>query len=193
MTARTRLAAFLLALTPIPTAALGDDGMPGRPPVSTLAPTREEYRERRKALMEQIRVAEAAASVMRSTMLKAEGGPGPTPAGAAGVVIALMGRAEPGEDAKFRQENDFWYLTGVDSPHAALILWPESGDEALYLPPPEPADRALERAEAGTRDRGGLGPGIRAGRVVGVVPRRPVPGDRRRRRRPPPRRRRRST
>ncbi len=135
MNARSYL--LLAALTIVPS-AWGEDGPPGSPAAAVVGPTKAEHRERRKALMEQIRAGEAAASVLRAAMLRAEGGAGPAPSGAAGVVVALVGRGEPGEDAKFRQENDFWYLTGVDTPHAALILWPESGDEALYLPPRNP-------------------------------------------------------
>ena len=54
---------------------------------------------------------------------------------AARIVVVLVGEGEEADHNRFRQENDFSYLTGVDQPDAALILWPETGDEALYLPP----------------------------------------------------------
>ncbi len=134
-------------------------GPPGSPSAAIAGPTKAEYRDRRRALMEQIRVAEAAGSVLRSSLLRAEGGSGPASSGAAGVVVALVGRGEPTEDAKFRQENDFWYLTGIDAPHAALILWPESGDEALYLPPRNPRQERWvgPRPSPGPESASGLG------------------------------------
>jgi Xaa-Pro aminopeptidase len=85
-------------------------------------PTKAEYRARRASLMEAIK--------------KAEAGGRP---GAGGVVVVLVGGGEPGEDARFRQENDFRYLTGIEQPHASAILRPDSGEETLYLPPRNPA------------------------------------------------------
>ncbi len=93
-------------------------------------------------------------------MLRAGSGAEPAP-GSAGVVIALVGEGEPGEDAKFHQSNDFAYLTGVHVPHAALLLWPESGEEALYLPP---RDRSMDRW-VGPR----LGPGPEAATRTGFA------------------------
>src|SRR6185312_10772933 len=97
---------------------------------ATLGPTKEEYQGRRRALMKNIKEAEAGSVALRSAMLRAESGAGAAP-GMAGVVVVLVGAGEPGEDAKFRQENDFGYLTGVDLPQAAVILRPESGEETL--------------------------------------------------------------
>ena len=84
---------FALAALALPQAARGQDGPP--PSAAVQGPTKAEYRERRKALMEQLRTAEAATSVMRSTLLRAEGAGGPAPAGAAGVVVAIVGGASP--------------------------------------------------------------------------------------------------
>ncbi len=113
--------------------------------------------------MEKIKQAEAGAAGPRSS----------------GVVVVLVGGAESGEDARFRQENDFGYLTGIDQPHASAILRPESGEETLYLPP---RDRAMDRW-IGPR----LGPGEEAADRTGFarvefdrrLPRRPLQGDRR--------------
>ncbi len=40
------------------------------------------------------------------------------------------------EEGRFRQGNAFAYLTGVDTPGAWLVLWPNSEREVLYLSPP---------------------------------------------------------
>ena len=77
----------------------------------TIGPSKVEYQARRKALMEQLKAAEAGATAMRSAMLGGRGEAGRAP-GAAGVVVVMVGGGEPEEDAKFRQDNDFAYLTG---------------------------------------------------------------------------------
>src|SRR5271169_3697076 len=55
---------------------------------------------------------------------------------AAGGGAALIAAATevPGFDP-FRQSNDFYYLSGVEVPHAYLLLDAESGASSLYLPP----------------------------------------------------------
>lgn len=75
----------------------------------------EEYKTRRQRLMEQTR----------------DG------------VVALIGDIEEsnGVDRKFRQNDNFLYLTGVDSPGAYLLLVPEGwqgAKEILFLPPRDP-------------------------------------------------------
>ena len=106
-----------------------------------LGPSREEFQGRRRALMAKIKEAEASSAPLRVTMVRAEPG-SPQGPGPAGVVVVLVGAVEAVEDAKFRQENDFAYLTGIELPHAALILRPETGEETLYLPP---RDRSQDR------------------------------------------------
>ena len=91
-------------------------------PATIEGPTKVEYQARRAALMEAIKKAEAGGRH-----------------GAGGMVVVLVGGGEPGEDARFRQENDFRYLTGVEQPHASAILRPDTGEETLYLPPRNPA------------------------------------------------------
>ena len=115
-------------------------------------PSKAEYKARRLALMEQIKQAEAATPPPRG----ANSGP-------ARVVVVVVGEGEPGEDGRFRQENDFRYLTGVEQPHAAAILRPDTGEETLYLPP---RDKAQDRW-IGPR----LGPGAEGGRTGPGSPR----------------------
>jgi Xaa-Pro aminopeptidase len=57
------------------------------------------------------------------------------------VPIVVMSGAISGEiSGKYRQDNDFYYLTGVESPHASMILMPtaDGSSETLYLPPRDP-------------------------------------------------------
>jgi Xaa-Pro aminopeptidase len=129
------LVPVFLAVWMIAVPVLAEDAPRATSSPTGIAP--EEYRARRQALMTQLREAEAGANALRSAVGRAEGN-GTTEPGAVGVVAVLVGAGEPGEDVKFRQENDFLYLTGVDTPHAALVLWPETGDEALYVPPRNP-------------------------------------------------------
>lgn len=134
------LAPALVALFlpgPLDPMARAEDGQPAPPAVgvATPGPSRSEFQARRRILMEKIKEAEAGASAMRAAIRAASGGASVRPTGPAGVVVAMVGAGEPGDDAKFRQDNDFAYLTGVDVPDAALLLWPETGEEALYLPP----------------------------------------------------------
>jgi Xaa-Pro aminopeptidase len=58
--------------------------------------------------------------------------------GAGRCLIVLRGADEPENEGRFRQANDFAYLTGVEVPSAVLVLWPAEGREALYLPPVSP-------------------------------------------------------
>ena len=43
-------------------------------------------------------------------------------------------------DFPFRQESNFWYLTGFDHPHAVALLRTDGGPEyTLYVDPRDPA------------------------------------------------------
>lgn len=99
------------------------------PPRLLLGQPVEEYQGRRKALMERIEEAEL------------EGG-------TAGGVARFFSRSRPREpivvlrgadsadlESKFRQANDFAYLTGVDVPSAFLVIYPDRDESVLYLPP----------------------------------------------------------
>ena len=91
-----------------------------------------DYKERRKALMARVREAESLGNVLN---VEAAGGDGAQTRRPAGAVIVMVGESEEPEDGKYRQSNNFAYLTGVAIPHAAMILRPEDGTETLYLPP----------------------------------------------------------
>src|SRR4051794_15218041 len=107
---------WLSLVGPWPSPAPADDGRTASNPADG-GPSREEYRTRRRALMDQVKEAEAGQGAMRAALIAAGAGADPAP-GAAGVVVVLVGAGEPGEDARFHQDNDFFYLTGVDVPHA---------------------------------------------------------------------------
>ena len=117
------------------------DDPPASKPSVVEGPSKEEYRSRRKTLMEKLKQAETEARALRRASNRGGGGP-PLPPGASRVLVVLVGAAEAGEDSKFHQDNDFAYLSGVHEPNASMILWPETGDEALYLPP---TDKSQDR------------------------------------------------
>jgi Xaa-Pro aminopeptidase len=160
---RPALLAFWMAFV-LTVAVRADDPpaskAPSEPSAAIVGPSKEEYRKRRQDLMAKIKIAEAGAGRARALMVRSNvGGPG-NPA-ASEIVVVLVGSGEPGEDARFRQENDFWYLTGVEQPHASMILWPDSGEETLYLPP---HDKSMDRW-IGPR----LGPGPDAANATGFA------------------------
>ncbi len=53
-------------------------------------------------------------------------------------VIVLRGAGESDDYREFRQDNNFWYFTGVTTPDAALVLVPSTGLEVLLVPPANP-------------------------------------------------------
>jgi Xaa-Pro aminopeptidase len=53
-----------------------------------------------------------------------------TPAG----LVLLRGLPEQRDYARFSQDKTFWYLTGVESPNAALLIDLASGASTLFLP-----------------------------------------------------------
>ncbi len=60
-----------------------------------------------------------------------------------GVLILFSADPQPHSGAanyEFRQENNFYYLTGIKQPHAKLILIPQNSSfrEILFLPNPDP-------------------------------------------------------
>jgi Xaa-Pro aminopeptidase len=110
-----RLALALIALVSI-APARGQDAKPSEQP-QLLAQPRADYQARRRALIES---------------LAKEGNRSP-------VVAVLRGGDDTGkedfEEGRFRQGNDFAYLTGVDTPGAWLVVLPKSKTATLYLPP----------------------------------------------------------
>lgn len=84
-----------------------------------------------------------------------------TVAGEGEAIVVLRGEG-PAGDSKYKQSNEFVYLTGVETPGAALILQPEEGRETLYLPPREGSSIGF-RAEVGDA----FGPGGEAAEALG--------------------------
>ena len=81
-------------------------------------------------------------------------------------VAVLQGATETSAYAKFRQSNQFYYLTGVAVPRAILAIDGRTRTSTLYLPPNNPQ---MERSEGPL-----LGPGAPAEQLSGierVVPR----------------------
>lgn len=112
---RTRalaLACLLAATLPPP---VRSDSPPAAERGLLLGQPRADYAARRRELMRRVR----------------EASPNPDR-----TVIVLRGSDPPPEDGRFRQSNDFAYLTGLDAPSAALVLGPAAEKEVLYLPEP---------------------------------------------------------
>ena len=81
-------------------------------------------------------------------------------------VAVLQGATETAAYEKFRQSNQFYYLTGVTTPRAILAIDGRTKTSTLYLPPNNPQ---MERSEGPL-----LGPGAAAEQLSGierVVPR----------------------
>ena len=51
-----------------------------------------------------------------------------------GAVALVQGGPKGRTHDKFRQTNDFYYLCGVETPHAYLMLDGRSGKTTLFLP-----------------------------------------------------------
>jgi Xaa-Pro aminopeptidase len=75
-------------------------------------------------------------------------------------VAILQGAAEYPAYVKFRQNNQFFYLTGVEVPRAIVVLDGRTKKTSLFL---SPRDERAERSE-GPR----LGPGEEAARLTGI-------------------------
>ena len=117
---------LLCLLLGLSSAARADDD--GR----LLGQPRADYKARRQALMAQVREAEAKrpkASMFSLT---------PNAQNQYVPIIALKGAddrdREDFEEGRFRQRNDFAYLTGVEVKGASLVLLPASDEAILYVP-----------------------------------------------------------
>ena len=75
-------------------------------------------------------------------------------------VAIIQGAAETGTSLKFRQNNQFFYLTGVEVPRAILLIDGRAKRSALFLPP---RDERKERTEGPV-----LTPGAEAVRLTGI-------------------------
>jgi len=69
----------------------------------------------------------------------------------AGGVVLVRGLPPTRDFTAFRQDKTFWYLTGVESPDAALVMDATSRRQILFLPKP---NRGLERWEGEQWDTG---------------------------------------
>jgi Xaa-Pro aminopeptidase len=58
-------------------------------------------------------------------------------------LILLFGEAKPVSGLHFHQDNDFYYLTGVEDLGAALILAPKTRDSYLFLPQQTPREELM--------------------------------------------------
>lgn len=75
-------------------------------------------------------------------------------------IAVIQGTAETGNSLKFRQNNQFYYLTGVEVPRAILLVDGKTRRSALFLPP---RNEARERSEGPI-----LSPGPEAVRLTGI-------------------------
>jgi len=75
-------------------------------------------------------------------------------------VAVLQGATETSSYEKFRQANQFYYLTGVDTPRAIVVLDGQARSTTLYL---LPTNEAMERSEGPL-----LGPGPAAEQLTGI-------------------------
>jgi len=58
-------------------------------------------------------------------------------------LIILFGESMPLPGAHFHQENDFYYLTGVEDPGAALTMVPRTKETYLFLPQQTPREEFM--------------------------------------------------
>ena len=65
-------------------------------------------------------------------------------------VAVIQGAAETSSYEKFRQSNQCYYLTGVETPRAILVIDGRAKSSRLYLMPTNPQ---MERSEAAARSR----------------------------------------
>ena len=125
---------MLVGITGADQASGGD-----QPPVQRQAgPMVAEYRSRRLTLVETIRTEEAGSSALGGTKIRDSQESRPPTS----LLIVVMGKGGGGDDARFHQDNDFHYLSGIDQPDASVILRIDNNSETLYLPP---TDRMAER------------------------------------------------
>ena len=75
-------------------------------------------------------------------------------------IAIIQGAAETGNSLKFRQNNQFFYLTGVEVPRAILLMDGRTKKSMLFLPP---RDERKERSEGPV-----LVPGAEAVQLTGM-------------------------
>src|SRR5205814_3006263 len=75
-------------------------------------------------------------------------------------VVVIQGATETSAYEKFRQSNQFYYLTGVETPRAILVIDGRAKSSTLFL---NPTDERMERSEGPL-----LGPGGAAEALTGI-------------------------
>jgi Xaa-Pro aminopeptidase len=75
-------------------------------------------------------------------------------------VAIIQGAAEYPAYVKFRQNNQFFYLTGVEVPRAILVIDGRAKSSTLFL---QPRDERAERSEGPV-----LAPGVEAAKLTGI-------------------------
>jgi len=103
-----------------------------QPPLFTDALPKEEFAARRARVMEQIGDA----------------------------VVVVQGTTETSSYEKFRQSNQFFYLSGIEVPRAILVIDGRTKSSALYI---APRDERMERSEGPL-----LAPGSDAEKLTGI-------------------------
>ncbi len=53
-------------------------------------------------------------------------------------VIVLRGQGTMNDYREFRQDNNFWYFTGIETPNAVLVMVPKTGEEYFLVPRVQP-------------------------------------------------------
>src|SRR6266542_4964401 len=77
-----------------------------------------------------------------------------------GEVVVMQGATETAAYEKFRQSNQFYYLTGVETPRAILVMDGRAKSTTLFL---NPTNEQMERSEGPL-----LGPGAVAEQLTGI-------------------------
>lgn len=75
-------------------------------------------------------------------------------------VVVMQGATETSAYEKFRQSNQFYYLTGVETPRAILVIDGRARSTTLFL---NPTNEQMERSEGPL-----LGPGAAAEQLTGI-------------------------
>lgn len=66
--------------------------------------------------------------------------------------VLVRGLPDTRDYTAFRQDKVFWYLTGIETPNAALLMNCETGEELLFLPRPDKRNESWEGEKWDSRD-----------------------------------------
>ncbi|MBM3975514.1 MAG: aminopeptidase P family protein [Planctomycetes bacterium] len=66
--------------------------------------------------------------------------------------VLVRGLPDTRDYTAFRQDKVFWYLTGIETPNAALLMNCDSGEELLFLPRPDKRNESWEGEKWDSRD-----------------------------------------